>query len=305
MKIVFFGSGQFPLPVVQQLKENFDLIGIVTMKPKPGGRGLKTKLPEIIKWAQSQNITVFTPDNPNDPSFVEKISSLQPELLILSSYGFILKEPLLRIPKLGSINIHPSLLPKYRGAAPIQRALMSGEEKTGITVIFMDEKIDHGDIIYKKEVVIEPDENYGDLMARLSKLAGDIIVDIVNSIENKTYTRYPQNDNESSYAPKIRKEELFIDWNESTKTIHNKIRALSPSPGARTRFRNHLLMILKAMPGDKDVASGKLHIENRNLYAGTGDGSILLEELKPEGKKSMKAIDFINGYHIKKGEVLG
>ncbi len=304
MKIIFFGSGPFPLPIVQKIKEHFNLLGVVTIKPKPKGRGLKITLPEIIKWANAQDIPVFTPENPNDPLFVGKLSALQPDLLVLSAYSFILKKPLLRIPEYGSINIHPSLLPKYRGPAPIQRALMAGEEKTGITVIFMDEKIDHGDIIFKKEIAIQPEENYGDLINRLSKLASDVIVDLIESIKNKNYKRLSQNDTEMTYAPKIKKEELFINWNESTEKIHNQIRALSPSPGARTHFRNRLLLIIHASPEKKDINPGMLHIENRKLYVGTNDGALLLKELKPEGKKKMKAIDFINGYHIRKGEML-
>lgn len=305
MRIIFFGSGQFCLPIIKKIGEEFMLLGVVVTKPKPKGRGLKILLPEAAKWAQSIGIGVFTPDNPNSETFIEEISKLEPDLFVLSSYGHILSNVLLDVPKLGGINIHPSLLPKYRGAAPIQRAIMLGEKKTGITVFFMDEKIDHGDIIFQRELNIEPDDNYGSLLLKLSSLGAEIIVEVLKSLESGNYKKVKQDEKQKTYAPKIKKEEIIISWQESTEKIYNLIKALSPKPGARTIFRNKELKIITAIPGDRKVESGIIHIEKKNLYIGTNNGSIILKEIKPENKSVISGLDFINGFRVKEGETIG
>ena len=305
MRIIFFGSGQFTLSIVKKIEEEFTLLGVVITKPRPRGRGLKTSLPEMAQWAQSVGIEVFTPDNPNEKTFIEDLSELKPDLFVLSSYSHLLTNELFNVPKHGGINIHPSLLPKYRGAAPIQRAIMAGEKKTGITVIFMDEIIDHGGIIIQKELTIEPDDTYGSLLLKLSFLGTEIIFDVIKSIEAGDYKIMKQNEQQKTYAPKIKKEETIINWQESTEKIFNLIRALYPKPGVRTTFRNKELKIISAARGDKKVDPGVIHIEKRKLYIGTSDGSIILKEIRPENRSVITGLDFINGFRVKEGEVIG
>lgn len=305
MRIIFFGSGQFTLSIVKKIEEEFTLLGVVITKPRPRGRGLKTSLPEMAQWAQSVGIEVFTPDNPNEKTFIEDLFELKPDLFVLSSYSHLLTNELFNVPKHGGINIHPSLLPKYRGAAPIQRAIMAGEKKTGITVIFMDEIIDHGGIIIQKELTIEPDDTYGSLLLKLSFLGTEIIFDVIKSIEAGDYKIMKQNEQQKTYAPKIKKEETIINWQESTEKIFNLIRALSPKPGVRTTFRNKELKIISAARGDKKVDPGVIHIEKRKLYIGTSDGSIILKEVRPENRSVITGLDFINGFRVKEGEVIG
>lgn len=305
MRIIFFGSGQFTLSIVKKIEEEFTLLGVVITKPRPRGRGLKTSLPEMAQWAQSVGIEVFTPDNPNEKTFIEDLSELKPDLFVLSSYSHLLTNELFNVPKHGGINIHPSLLPKYRGAAPIQRAIMAGEKKTGITVIFMDEIIDHGGIIIQKELTIEPDDTYGSLLLKLSFLGTEIIFDVIKSIEAGDYKIMKQNEQQKTYAPKIKKEETIINWQESTEKIFNLIRALSPKPGVRTTFRNKELKIISAAQGDKKVDPGVIHIEKRKVYIGTSDGSIILKEVRPENRSVITGLDFINGFRVKEGEVIG
>ncbi|MEE8597345.1 MAG: methionyl-tRNA formyltransferase [bacterium] len=305
MRIIFFGSGQFTLSIVKKIEEEFTLLGVVITKPRPRGRGLKTSLPEMAQWAQSVGIEVFTPDNPNEKTFIEDLSELKPDLFVLSSYSHLLTNELFNVPKHGGINIHPSLLPKYRGAAPIQRAIMAGEKKTGITVIFMDEIIDHGGIVIQKELTIEPDDTYGSLLLKLSFLGTEIIFDVIKSIEAGDYKIMKQNEQQKTYAPKIKKEETIINWQESTEKIFNLIRALSPKPGVRTTFRNKELKIISAARGDKKVDPGVIHIEKRKLYIGTSDGSIILKEVRPENRSVITGLDFINGFRVKEGEVIG
>lgn len=302
MKIIFFGSTDFSLPIVKKMSEQYVLLGIVISKPKPKGRGLKIELPEIGKWAMDKNIKIFEPENPNDPSFIKTLSKLQPDLFVLSAYGYILSDELLRVPKFGGINIHPSLLPKYRGATPIQRAIMAGEEVTGVTIFFMDEKIDHGRILMKQELKIKENETYGSLSRRLALLGAEMINEVIKRIETADYRLIEQDESEKTYAGKIKKEEMFINWSDNTKKIHNLIRALNPSPGARTIFRNKELIILETEVGEKKIEPGLFHIEDKKLYVGTGDGSIIIKLLKPENRRAITAQDFINGFRIKTGE---
>uniref|UniRef100_A0A7V0Z3F9 Methionyl-tRNA formyltransferase n=1 Tax=candidate division WOR-3 bacterium TaxID=2052148 RepID=A0A7V0Z3F9_UNCW3 len=304
MKIIFFGSTDFSLPILKKIYEYYGVAGVVISKPKPKGRGLTVDLPELGKWAIANNIKLFDPENPNEISFIENLALTTPDIFVLSAYGHILSGDLLKIPKKGGINIHPSLLPKYRGAAPIQRAIMAGEKKTGITIFFMDEKIDHGKIIMQKEIDIDKNDTYGSLSHRLSLLGAEMVIEALRLIENNGYEVIEQNESEMTYAPKIKKEETVINWNDNSERIYNLIRALNPAPGARTQFRNNELIILEAEIGDRKIEPGVIHIENKKLYIGTKDGSMILKTLKPENRRVMTALDFINGYRFKNGEKL-
>ena len=302
MKVIFFGSTKFSLPIVKKINENFELLVVVISKPKPKGRGLKVAESEVAEWAKSVGVPILSPEDPNDYDFVENVSALRPDIFVLAAYGHILSADLLKIPRLGGVNVHPSLLPKYRGAAPIRRAIMAGEENTGITIFFMDEKIDHGDIIFQKPTPIKSYDTYGSLMPRLAMLSADAIVYVIKSIESGSYHTRKQGEKKKTYAGKIKKEETIINWDDKTEKIFNLIRALCPKPGARTTFRNKELKIIRALKGDMKLASGMLRIENKQCYVGTGDGSMVLSEVQPEGRTKITGLDFINGFHIKKGE---
>ncbi|UCD19932.1 MAG: methionyl-tRNA formyltransferase [candidate division WOR-3 bacterium] len=304
MKILFFGSSDFSLPIARNIHGQFKIVGVVISEPKPKGRGLKHSLPEIARWAESESIKVYMPSDPNAEVFVDEIRQLGPDLYVLSAYGHILCKELLEIPSLGGINVHPSLLPQYRGAAPIQRAIMAGEKKTGVTLFFMDEKIDHGKMIMQRSVQIEGEDTYGSLSTKLSGLGAEMIIDTLRRIASGDCRSVPQ-DGAVSHAPKLKKCEVLIDWTEGAAAINNRIRALSPHPGARTYFRGKELMILQARVGDKRLSPGALLIEDRKLHVGTASGSLVLLAVKPEGKKTISVRDFINGYRIQKGEVLG
>lgn len=305
MRIIFFGSTDFSLPIIEKIKDSFELVGVVIVKAKPKGRGLKVILPKIAEWAKNFGIMVFDPETPNEESFIKALSTLKPDLFVLCAYGHILSGELLKVPRLGGINIHPSLLPKYRGAAPIQRAIIADEKKTGVTIFFMDEKVDHGEMIVQKELTIEPAETFGSLSNRLSLMSAEMITDGLKSIEQGTYVGIKQNEEIQTYAPKIKKEEMYINWHDETAKIFNLIRALSPSPGARTLFRHKELIISQALPGDKKIEPGILYVENKKLYVGTNNSSLILIEVKPENRNRISGLDFINGFRIKEGERLG
>jgi methionyl-tRNA formyltransferase len=305
MKAVFFGSTIFSQSVLQAVAEHCDIAGVVIVKPKPKGRGLKVTMPSVAQWAAERSVKVYDPGDPNDRSFVQEMTALKPDLFILSAYGHILNGDLLKVPRCGGVNVHPSLLPKYRGAAPIQRAIMAGEETTGVTIFFMDEKIDHGEIIAQESLRIEPDDTYGSLSERLSSLAASMLPVVIRSIEQGTCRRIRQDEQSKIYAPKVQKEETVINWNDDTSKIFNLIRSLSPSPGAKTRFRDHELTVICALPSDKKFAPASCHIVGKNIHVGTQDGSVILAEIKPENKKKISGLDFLNGFRVQEGEKLG
>ena len=181
---------------------------------------------------------------------------------------------------------------------------MAGEEQTGVTLFFMDEKIDHGDIVAQRSIPIEKDDTYGSLAKKLAILGSEMVVDVLRKVEDGNYGTVKQK-GVASYAPKLKKEELLIDWQKDAVHVYNQIRALSPKPGARTYFRNKELIITLAQLSGKNVAPGRVHVDARRLYVGTSDGALVLLEVKPEGRKLMSALDFLNGYRIQEGEVLG
>jgi len=303
MKVVFFGSTDFSKPILKSIHEKFEIRGVVVSSPKPRGRGLKKELPEIAQWAEGNALKVYMPDDPNTDEFASTMMALSPDIYVLSAYGHILSKQLLDIPRVGGINVHPSLLPQYRGAAPIQRAIMAGEEKTGVTLFFMDEKIDHGEMIAQQWIPIEKDDTFGSLSDRLAQLGAEMIVDVLHAVQKGDYQTTVQK-GEASYAPKLKKEEMWIDWQQNAMKVYNQIRALSPRPGAKTNFRKKELIVTLAQLGAMNLEPGALHVENRKLCVGAGKGALILLEVKPEGKKLMSALDFINGYRIKEGEVL-
>jgi methionyl-tRNA formyltransferase len=304
IRVIFFGSGDFVMPIIDRLVRSTLLQGLVVTKPKASGRGLKTTRPRIVQWAEEHDIKVFMPDNPNSDEFIHEMNKQSADVFILCSYGHILGESLLDVPRYGCVNIHPSLLPKYRGAAPIQRVLMDGEKKTGVTMIVMDEKIDHGNIILQHAVEIQPDDNYGSLSTRLSQLSASLVVEAVKAIMGNGGERFAQHHAESTYAAKVTKDEMMINWEKGSEVVYNLIRALAPYPGARTTFRGKILKILEVSRGDKQCESGVIYVEDKQPCVGTGDGSVVLKKVQPENKLVMSGKDFMNGYHIEKGEVM-
>lgn len=303
MKLLFFGSTNFSLPIVRNIHREFKVSGVVISKPKPKGRGLRRSLPQIAQWARDMGVEVYMPEDPNRESFIHEMTALAPDLYVLSAYGHILSRRLLDIPRLGGINIHPSLLPRYRGAAPIQRAIMAGEKETGITIFFMDEKIDHGEMIAQRSIPIEKDDTYGSLSEKLADIGAEMIIEALYRVESGSCQPVRQ-EGDVSFAPKLQKREMIIEWSETATAIHNRIRALSPRPGARTYFRGKELTITQAQVSDKELPPGALLVDGKKLHVGTGNGSIALVSIQPEGKKVISAHDFINGYRIQKGEIL-
>ncbi len=305
MNIVFFGSGSFADPLLKELHRASMITALVVTRPKPAGRGRKPAEPEILHWAKEHNLTVFMPEQPNDENFIMQLQEIKPDMFVLASYGHILSRCLLDVARIGGLNVHPSLLPQYRGAAPIQRALMDGASMTGITIILMDEKIDHGKIVFQKSIDITVNDNYGSLLEKLCGLAVAHLIETVENVEKGKYVPIVQDESRKSHAPKIHKKEMIIDWQQDRERICNLVRALSPRPGAKTMFRGEVLTILDATPTEVVVSPGCIHIEQHTLCVGAGSGSVVLQQVRPHSKRAMSTRDFINGFHPQEGEKIG
>lgn len=308
MRIAFFGSGGFALPFLKSLKEfDFDIIAVVTAPAQPKGRGLKLQPTPVATLAAELSLPVFTPNNPNSENFVSLIRNLFPECGVVVDYGYILKSPLLTIPPYGFVNVHPSLLPRYRGPAPIPRQLMDGIDKTGVTVFQIDSGIDTGDILNQIELPIEPNETAGELAIRLAEAGTKLLGDTLIKLKSATVPRQPQNSSLATRAPKISKSERWIKWSQPAVVIHNLIRALSPTPGAITWFRNRPFLILRSLPMELPACDppGTIIIHQSSLTVTTATNLIQLLQLKPANGKLISGTDFINGYRPQPGERFG
>jgi methionyl-tRNA formyltransferase len=305
MRIAFFGTSDFGLPALRALNAGPGVQVAVTTRERPKGRGLSLQPSPVKSAALELRIEVLEPDNPNQPEFIAQLVARQPDLVVLAAYRFILTPEILAIPKLGCVNLHPSLLPRYRGAAPIQRAIMNGETQTGVSVFLMNEKIDQGNVIFQRPLTIGDNEKYGELSARLADLSADALLTVLPQVERGNFTALTQDPGLASYAHKIQKDERLIHWNLIARQVHNLIRALSPAPAAYTWFRGRRLEILGSeclddVPGEP----GRLQAAGKRLLVGTAGGSLLLTSVKPEGGRVISGADLINGRRIETGEKL-
>ncbi len=285
-----------------------EIISVVTIPPRPKGRGRKVSPTPVATVARSLNLPVFTPENPNSSQFVAALRQYAPDCGVLVAYGIILKEPLLNIPRLGFINLHPSLLPKYRGAAPIPRQLMDGCTESGLTVIAMDPGVDSGDILNQLSISVNPDETAGELESRLAQLGAELVHKTLTQLEKGNAVRISQNHKLATKAPKITSADRLIDWQKPGEEIHNRIRALSPEPGAVTSFRKTPVIILRSRilkTHQPACPPGTIITELPGMVVATGNGLLEILELKPAGKKILSGKDFRNGYRPFEGEMLG
>ena len=293
-------------------KEN--IVRVITQPDRPQGRGRKILPTPIKKIALNRGIEVFQPENINNEKSIKKIKELNPEVILVVAYGQILSKDILNIPKIGCINIHASLLPKYRGAAPINRAIINGEKETGITFMFMNEKVDAGEIIYQQKITILPDETSGELYFRLSNLSAEIINKLLERIEEGNIKRIPQDRQLVTYSKRMSKEDGEIMWSNKGEKIYNIIRGTTPYPGAFTYYKGRKLKITQArflsnyqneVEVSPPIPGSVVRIEKDSISISTGDkGIIKILKVVPSGAKIMSAQQFVNGYKIKVGDVL-
>lgn len=310
MRILFFGTSTFALPALQALIDHqYPLAGVVTQPDRPAGRGGKLTPPPVKVLAAEYDVPVLQPASCRDAAFLTEARALAPDLSVVAAYGQFLPDDLLYLPRFTSVNLHGSLLPKYRGAAPIQRALWAGETTTGVCLMWMARAMDAGDVIACSETPILPSDTAGTLGERLARLGADLLPGWLPAIEQGTAPRLPQDPAAVTFAPPIRKEERPIDWRQPATAIWRQIRALAPQPGATAAWRGQPLKVLAARPMQEISSSEEgepgaiVEISAKSgIAVATGAGFIELTTLQPAGKRPMTGADFQRGYHIVVGE---
>ena len=309
-KLVFMGTPEFAVPCLKSLiNHGHNMSAVVTQPDRPKGRGRKLVASPVKLLAIEHGIQVMQPEKASDKQFCHLVKSMEPDLIIVIAFGQILKRNLLSIPKLGVINIHASLLPQYRGAAPIQWAIINNEKKTGLTVMLMDEGLDTGPILFQEEIPILKYETAGQLHDRLALKAGDFIIKSLNQMTQKSIKETPQDHSKASYAPKIGKSICLIDWKQPATKISAIIRALDPKPGAYTQLQGKEIKMFspRLMDEDRlDVVSGRVvKDEKGGLLVETGRGVLEIREMQYPGKKRLASHDFLRGFSLPDGTVLG
>lgn len=302
MRILFMGTPDFAVESLRGLIEaGHNVCGVFTQPDKPKNRGMKLAFSPVKEYALTQNLTVYQPKNMRDGEALSIVESLQPELIVVAAYGRILPEEILNTPRFGSINVHSSLLPRYRGAAPINWAILDGCSETGVTIMYMARKLDAGDVIHTVKTAIDPDETALELTERLAKLGAAALVETVDMIKNGTASRTPQDESAQTYAPMLTRALSPIDWNHSARRIHDQVRGLIPWPCATTEVGGKKIKVFKTEQGSATaarpgtvVAAGKQGIE-----IACGDSKTLrITQLQAEGGKRMAAADYLRGHPV-------
>jgi len=305
MRIVFMGTPDFSVPTLESLiQSRHEVIGVVTQPDKPKGRGKEIQMSPVKETALKYEIPVYQPVRARDGAFVETMRALQPDVMVVIAFGQILSKEMLEVPKYGCVNIHASLLPAYRGAAPIQWAVINGDEETGITTMMMDVGMDTGDMLEKTVVKLDEKETGGSLFDRLSLLGGDLILSTLDKIENGTLVRTPQDHEKATYVKKIPKTLGDIDWTMDAAVIERLVRGLNPWPSAYTHWNGKMLKIWEAevLPEEKKAGCGAVLETNGDcLKVQTGNGILKITSLQLEGKKRMDAAAFLRGYPVEAG----
>lgn len=308
MRVVFMGTPEFAVPTLQALADHHQVEAAVTQPDKQRGRGKKILFPPVKEKAIACGIPVYQPDRAGDEEFVKVIREINPDVIVVVAYGQILPENILNIPKYGCINVHGSLLPKYRGAAPIQRAVLDGEEKTGITTMYMEKGLDTGDMIDMAEIALDPKETAGTLHDKLMKIGADLILETLEKLESGTAVRVKQDNEKSCYAGMLTKEMGKIDFSEPAKKIECLIRGMNPWPSAYTSLNGKTLKIWEAEVlenGQGQEPGTVLEVTKDGIIVACGEGALKLLEVQMAGKKRMKVSAFVLGYPVEKGMRLG
>ena len=313
MKILFMGTPDFALFSLKSLfeyskNEEIEICGVITQPDKPKGRGYALLPPPVKQYATEIGLPVYQPQTLKDEAFANLLKELSPDLIVVVAYGKILPKNVIDFPKYGCINVHGSLLPEYRGAAPMQRAIIDGKDKTGITIMYMAEGLDTGDMLLKRELLIGENDNFEDIHDGLGKLGAEMLIEIIPALKNGTATRTPQDEALSTYAKKITKEDCLLDFSADAKEVHAKIRGLSPIPLSFTHTPNgKLLKIIESRIADETTPHencGEILSLDNGIEIACKTGSIYVTKVLPEGKSRMNAADFIRGRAVSVKDIL-
>ncbi len=304
-KIVFMGTPDFAVPTLQALIDHHEVIGVVTQPDRPAGRNRKVRQSPIKEVAVANNIPVFQPEKLRKQEAVEELSQWQPDAYVVAAFGQILPQAVLDIPPHGSINVHASLLPRWRGAAPIHAAIREGDAQTGITIMKMDAGLDTGPMLSKRAIDIAPDETGETLHDKLAALGGDLLIDTLPGYFDGSITPQPQGDDEATFAPQIKKEEGQIDWTQPAERIERLVRAFTPWPGTFTHWNGTLLKVHGGEVRRGNAAPGRVVTDGDGAAIGTGEELYRPAQLQLAGGKALAIEDFINGHQDFVGSALG
>ena len=305
MRVLFIGTGEIGVPVLRSLLDSKDheLIGVVTQPDKPVGRAQRIEAPPIKAALAGSSLPILQPPRIKTEDAVREIRELAPDVVVVMAYGQILPRAVLEIPRIACLNLHASLLPKHRGAAPIQAAIVAGDRESGISVMYMDEGLDTGDVLLQTRLELSPDETGGSLHDRLGQIAPDALHEALTQLQRGDAPRVPQDSSAATYAPKLEREDGRIDWTESATLIERKIRAFNPWPGAFTILRDEAgrerklkIFSAKVVPAEK-AAPGEVLSAPDSLTIAASDGALSLGEVQLEGKRRMSASEFLRGYN--------
>ncbi|MCD7778582.1 MAG: methionyl-tRNA formyltransferase [Clostridiales bacterium] len=308
MKTVFFGTPDFAVPSLEALIESHNVAAVVSQPDKPKGRGKKV-IPTPVKIAaEKHGIPVLQPLSARNPEFLKELETYGADIFVVAAYGQILPKRLLDMPKFGSVNVHGSLLPKYRGAAPIQQAVIDGEKTTGVTIMYMAEKLDSGDMLLKAEIPIESDDTYGSLSDKLADLGANTLIKALKQIEEGSANPVKQDDSLSTYAHKVTKEGGLIDFSQGSEKIVNLIRGYNPSPTAYTLYDGGRMKVYaaKAVKGEFEGKPGEIiSADKKGIIVKTGDGAVCITEIQAPGSKKMSVSAYLLGHKIENGKTFG
>lgn len=296
LRIVFMGSPDFALPTLSALIENHTVVGVVTQPDRPAGRGRELKPPPVKKLALKHNLTVIQPKSLKDPEAIEQLRSWNPDMIVVAAFGQILRPNILEMPPYGCINVHASLLPRWRGAAPINAAILHGDNETGITIMKMDTGLDTGPIISQQAIPIQPEDTAGSLFSRLAQLGGSLLIDTLPDYVQGKLKPIPQNDDLHTYAPMLQRRDGELDFSEPAQVLERRVRAFNPWPGTSFRWNSQRIKIHRARIADVTSPGVGVFLTFKGFPAiGTSQGVLVLDELQPSGKRSMSGDTFLRG----------
>ena len=307
-RIVFMGSPDFAIPALQKLAEKHHICAVYTQPAKPAGRGMKPTLVPVAAYAEDAGLALFSPQSLLADDVYQQLAVHKADLFVIVAYGLLLPKAVLELPRFGCINGHASLLPRWRGAAPIQRAIAAGDPQTGISAMLMDEGLDTGKLLARRACQIDDTETAGSLHDKLAALNAKLLDDVVMDIASLRAAATPQDDSQAIYAAKISSQEAEIDWSRDSAALDCHIRAFTPFPGAWCHGPKGRLRILRARPvameRPQNAAAGSVVFVSKNaLHLATGDGALAIEQLQPAGKKPMSVADFLNGQKLTNGQL--
>jgi methionyl-tRNA formyltransferase len=307
MVVVFFGTPQFAVPTLRRLLDSsHSVAGVITQPDRPRGRGQKITHAPVKALALARGIPVYQPDRLKPPEVADTLRGWGADLGVVAAYGRIIPEQLLTIPRLGMINVHASLLPKYRGAAPVHRAVINGDSQTGVTIMRVVKELDAGSMFAKVTRPIGPDETSDVVESALADMGAELLLTIVEQLASGNARAEPQDETQATYASRLTKEEGLIDWTRSASDIHNRVRGLYPWPHAYTFFKGTRLIILRSAVADAGASATSpgtiLRATSEAIHVATGDGELAILEVQPEGRRAMRAHDFLLGHRLATGE---